>query len=298
VREEIQILDYLEHTKASERYVLAEFTYGKEKCEYLIPYYYRRTSMFLDSDEQITEYLEKIYDHLNPKVREKWEEKQEIFWSTKKKAAITREVFDKLLGAELKCNACKLPKNPNLQRRIQDIKEFGYTLSTKQIFCSNCFKKTTHHQLIYLPRYGVGQNEYETISPALKNKIINLLENYDTYENNFHSKSLLPDHKFPEIRWDKDTKKDNNNLSDQELKEKFQLMTNQRNLQKREVCRKCFQSNERGIIYGINYFYHGKKIWDKKIPKTGDAAEKGCIGCGWYDISKWRKNLQLFLTKT
>ena len=76
-----------------------------------------------------------------------------------------------------------------------------------------------------------------------------------------------------------------------EIKRDFQLINNQRNQQKREVCRKCYQTNERGIIYGINYFYEGNKSWDKKIPKRGKVAEQGCKGCGWYDIEKWRKNL-------
>ena len=65
----------------------------------------------------------------------------------------------------------------------------------------------------------------------------------------------------------------------------------QRNQQKREVCRKCFQTNKRGLIYGINYFYKGTIEWDEKIPKIGKKAEEGCVGCGWYDIKKWRDSL-------
>ena len=75
------------------------------------------------------------------------------------------------------------------------------------------------------------------------------------------------------------------------IKKDFQLINNQRNQQKREVCRKCYQTNERGIIYGINYFYQGNQLWDKGIPKRGKVAERGCIGCGWYDIEEWRNKL-------
>mgnify|MGYP002638002316 FL=1 len=100
----------------------------------------------------------------------------------------------------------------------------------------------------------------------------------------------MPDHKFPEIRWDKSTKEDNLNLTDEEIKNKFQLLTNQRNLQKREVCRKCFQSNLRGKIFGINFFYKGNEKWEFK-EKVSKSAEKGCEGCGWYDISEWRNSL-------
>ena len=173
---------------------------------------------------------------------------------------------------------------------MQDIKEFGYTLSTTKINCFNCKKKTTHHQLLYLTRLGDGKNEYETISPKLKNRILKIFKNYDAYEDNFHSKGLIPDHKFPEIRWEKKTKLENNDLTDEEIKEKFQLISNQRNLQKREVCRKCFQANIRGTIFGVKHYYDGDEKWNSKH-KVGKIAELGCVGCGWYDIIKWRDSL-------
>lgn len=99
-------------------------------------------------------------------------------------------------------------------------------------------------------------------------------------------------HKFSEIRWDDDTKSENpETMTDQEIREKFQLLSNQRNQQKREVCRNCFQTGKRGTIYGIQYFYEGTDRWDSQIPPKGKAAEKGCIGCPWYDIARWRKEL-------
>ena len=80
-------------------------------------------------------------------------------------------------------------------------------------------------------------------------------------------------------------------MSDEEIKEKFQLLTNQRNQQKREICRNCFQTGKRGVIYGIPYYYKGNENWDERIPKIGKQAEKGCIGCPWYDIQKWKEHL-------
>lgn len=32
-------------------------------------------------------------------------------------------------------------------------------------------------------------------------------------------------------------------------------------------------------------------MWDDSIPTKGKAAEKGCEGCPWYDIEKWRRML-------
>lgn len=68
-------------------------------------------------------------------------------------------------------------------------------------------------------------------------------------------------------------------------------MTNQRNLQKREVCRQCFQTNKRGYPFGIKFWYEGNAEWDQNIPKKGKKAEQGCVGCGWYDFQKWRDAL-------
>ncbi|MDR2658404.1 MAG: hypothetical protein LBC27_00225 [Spirochaetaceae bacterium] len=102
----------------------------------------------------------------------------------------------------------------------------------------------------------------------------------------------MPDHKFPEIRWDDETRRGSlEGLSDTEIKNDFQLLTNQRNQQKREICRNCYQTGKRGMIYGIPYFYRGDATWDKDIPQRGKEAEKGCIGCAWYDIEYWRQEL-------
>ena len=53
----------------------------------------------------------------------------------------------------------------------------------------------------------------------------------------------------------------------------------------------------RGKLYGINYFYQGNESWPDDIPKVGKEAEKGCVGCGWYDIQKWRESLNALIKK-
>ena len=138
-----------------------------------------------------------------------------------------------------------------------------------------------------------GVTGYETWSPELRDRIIGLLNVFDAYEAKTSKKEgLLPDHKFPEIRWDEETKRPSlENLTDEDIKKDFQLLSNQRNQQKREVCRACYQSGQRGVIYGIPFFYSGRPVWDEKIPKNGKAAEAGCVGCGWYDIVQWRDEL-------
>ena len=73
--------------------------------------------------------------------------------------------------------------------------------------------------------------------------MIRLLGEINAFEAKRTSKkALIPDHKFSEIRWDEDTGEENTmEMSDEEIVRKFQLLDNQRNLQKREICRRCFQ---------------------------------------------------------
>ena len=148
----------------------------------------------------------------------------------------------------------------------------------------------THILLLPIPKGGgIG---YEVMSSSFKKKAIKALDSLNAFEfRSANEQALIPDHKFPEIRWDSETKAENESLSEKEIRNKFQLLDNQRNLQKREICRKCFQTNMRGIIFGIEYFYYGALEWNKEYPKVGKNAEAGCIGCAWYDIQKWRNSL-------
>lgn len=282
------------NSKASEIYVSVIFKYENYEWKGYVPIEYRRTGIFIDYNdkESLYEYLNKIYDEMNPSKLEDWKIKQEEFWKTKPKAKITKSFFDKLSEGGWKCGACEMPRNTNPQRRIQDLKEYGYTIATDlNRYCPKCGKNTSQRILLPISRGGNLGNGYETWSKELRNRIIETLDCFDVYEYTY-SQHCLPDHKFSEIRWDDKTKSENlDTMTDIEIREKFQLMTNQRNQQKREVCRKCFQTGERGIIYGIKFFYKGGLYWDESIPKTGKDAERGCIGCPWYDIDKWRKEL-------
>jgi hypothetical protein len=281
------------HNKASERYVDVLFCYeNTHPYDTSIPLEYRRTGTDI-ADEEIDSYLAEVYDQVEPRVWREWKMEQKIFWEGKPGAGITRAFFEELAkDFTWCCVSCTLPQNPNWARRIQDIKEFGYTLATNtKRPCKTCKKKTT--QIILVPLKRGGITGYETWTPELRSRIVFLLGLFDAFEAKKTKKEgLLPDHKFPEIRWDAATKRASlSGITDDEIRKDFQLLSNQRNQQKREVCRRCFQSGERGMVYGIPFFYEGTGAWDSSIPKTGKAAEKGCIGCGWYDINTWRNHL-------
>ena len=279
--------------KASEKYIDTIFSYnGSRGYETSIPVEYRRTGTSIEESDY-DDYLLKVYDEVNPVRWDNWKKDQIDFWASKPNAKTTKEFFDVLIKSfEWCCVTCSLPKNPNWARRVQDIKEFGYTLATNTSkYCVRCEKNTTQLALVPIKRGGV--TGYETWSPDLRNKIVRLLGAFDSYEAKQTKKEgLLPDHKFPEIRWDLNTKRHSlENINDEEIRSDFQLLSNQRNQQKREVCRNCFQTGSRGLIYGIPFFYTGGPLWDSQIPKIGKGAEAGCHGCGWYDINKWRNEL-------
>jgi hypothetical protein len=295
LNENIEVLGRRKHSKASEEFVDVRFKYGNKAFNWSIPIEYRRTGTeFSNStDEEIGSYIIEVYEKCHPDNWSEFKKAQEEFWSTKPKASVTKEFFD-ALASDFSWKSVRqdLPSNSNSQRRIQDLKEFGFTIATDTRMTHKATREiSTHHLLLPLTRGGI--TGYETWSPALRKRIIQVLGGIDAYEipgGNVHN--LLPDHKFPEIRWDQNVKRESlEKLSDEEIKRDFQLVTNQRNQQKREACRKCFHSCERPILFGINYYAKGEKLWPRHIPTRGKEAEEGCKGCGWYDISAWRLSL-------
>ncbi len=281
------------NTKASEEYIHVKFNYPDTQKEWdgWIPVEYRRTGVFISDGEELEEYLNRIYEQMHPSRYAAWVHEQDALWNSTR-AVETKEIFNVLKDGQWHCRNCDI-SNPNFARRIQDIKEMGYTISTHiNYHCPICGNnRSTRLLLLPINRVELAGNGYETWSPALRKRIIRVLGSIDVYENAYN-KACLPDHKFSEIRWDEVTKAENpQTMTDEEIKEKFQLLSNQRNQQKREVCRKCYQTGKRGTIFGIKFFYKGDEIWDSKIPSRGKAAEEGCKGCPWYDINQWRKEL-------
>lgn len=290
--------DFRVHNKASEKYIDVTIVQPDGySWKGSIPYHYRRTGLFIETPEDLVEYLNSIYPFFSKMAVEEFVSTESRRWEDEMKGkATTKAFFDQLIGLQWCSVQSDFPANPNWARRIQDIKEFGYTLATDtRRTIKGTYQTDTHILLVPIPKGGV--TGYETMSPAFKNKAIVALESINAYEFSSANKhGLLPDHKFPEIRWDEATRQENSDkMTSDEIRQKFQLLDNQRNQQKREVCRKCFQTNKRGKLYGLSYFYEGNEEWPKNIPKIGKSAEQGCLGCGWYDIQAWRENLNLLI---
>ena len=299
----IELKEIRHHSKASESYQDVIFNYSGSIMEWSIPIVYRRTGIDLidSTQEQIEAYVNEVYSACNPSNWDEFRKKQDDFWKLKPNADVTKSYFDTLTSDfTWKSVKSDLPANPNFARRIQDLKEMGYTIATDtKREDKKTGEKCTHILLLPLARGGI--TGYEIWSTALRQRIVNVLGGNDVYENwDRGSHTLLPDHKFPEIRWDETVRRSSDEielLSDEEIKHDFQLINNQRNQQKREACRKCFQTNKRPGLFGIKFYSHGDENWPSDVPRTGKQAEKGCIGCGWYDIDDWRNKLNLNLQK-
>jgi hypothetical protein len=283
------------HTKASEEYIDVEFEYDGKTIRWDIPIVYRRTGIDFSeaTSGEIQKYIYDVFEKCNPKNWDSFRGEQKKFWDQRPGASITKSFFDVLISDfSWKSIQSDFPPNPNWARRVQDLKELGYTISTNTGMIDSITGKTcTHLLLVPLPRGGI--TGYEIWTPELRARIMILLESYDAFEGKrVRPETLLPDHKFPEIRWDESTRRDSlETLRDEEIRDDFQLINNQRNQQKREACRGCFQSGIRPYPLGIKYFYKGDESWPVAVPRKGKTAERGCIGCGWYDLQAWRNAL-------
>lgn len=286
----IEITYEWNHLKASESYVSVIFRYPDHGVIWngAVPTEYRRgPNIKVESPRDLWKLLMNVYQYMHPDNEIHWMKKQEDYWGGKKDGP-TKDLFNGVSHCEWICATCALPENPNWARRWQDLKEAGYTTATIPSHdCEICDGKRAKIIMLRFPREV--ETGYETIPPKVRKRIMDVLGNYDVYGDVVRTKGLLPDHKFPEIRWDPDTRGINTELmTEEEIQDKFQLMDNQRNQQKREACRQCKQTGKRGFTFGVKFYYCGDENWDSNIPTEGKDAEVGCVGCAWYDLDEWR----------
>lgn len=158
----------------------------------------------------------------------------------------------------------------------------------KKIFCEKCKNKTIHRKLKSLKisddtktRSGLPQKLAKRIKEALK------------FEDALFLRKMTPkeleiDHKFPQVRWNKNEDENNRDMSEAEIKEKFILLTRSSNLLKSRHCENCYKTGKRSCFPGIYFWFKGDENWDKKIDKHD---KKGCEGCFWNNPYKWREEL-------
>ena len=289
---DIRISGFWIHTKATESYVLVSVREDSSWKEWYVPFVYRRTNTFIDSKRDLAEYVKSRKTLLTSRRVAAFKQtmKRQMGKLFGAQSTVTLPIFRKLLkncGEWVWNKEKEFITSSNPQRRIQVLKESGFTLATKME------DKKTYHML--LPFDVVKAPTYETIPTKIKKAIFSALGRIDAYRGKPVDRSALPDHKFPETRWTTETPESNENLTEAEMRAKFQLVQESVNQAKREVCRGCFQTGLRGKFAGIDFFYKGGERWPSDIPPRGKEAEAGCVGCFWYDMAAWRKALNKFI---
>ncbi|ELV6764329.1 hypothetical protein SHO10_000323 [Campylobacter jejuni] len=157
--------------------------------------------------------------------------------------------------------------------------------------CSKCNMNTIHRKLKSL-KILENTKTRSGISVSLARRIKNCLRNEEAvYLREMSPNELEIDHKFPQIRWKTDESKNDGSMSEEEIKNKFILLTRNNNLLKSRYCEKCFKNGTRGYFPEIKFWYRGNEKWQGE----DDNDEKGCVGCFWYDPYRWREELNKFL---
>jgi len=247
--------------------------------------------------EDVTAWLIHCHTELDPGKNKLWQDTQREYWESRA-SYDTRAVFDALNGtddmARWLCRKCgPVPiSNPQPAARIKSLKQAGYFIVTKKMACATCGGNQFFDLLVRLPRQAADNEKRSPFSVALKRKIKNTLPLRDVCFDQPHSDTeLVIDHKFPSSRWVQGETVNQTTMPEEEIRAKFQLLTNQTNLQKERYCNRCVLTGKRGDFFGIKWYYEGDENWRG----ASKADEQGCAGCCWYDLELWRKKFNDFL---
>lgn len=278
--------------KTSDIFKSVEFIYDSHTWKGVIPK--RIEHQGLDrTDIEIERSLSYFYECLNPNKRQNWVETILQEWTENQQQSETYKVLKALYSREWECRVCgPVPKvNAQPAARLRDLKKKGYIIGSQTKRCDKCAKSQMHDILVMLPKSS-NQPLHELRKPMsekLKKKIKSLL-NYKEASSarKLSAKELLIDHKFPSQRWSKSESDNADTMSYDEIKNKFQLLSNQSNTLKSRYCDNCVETGKRGTFMGISWFYQGNENWVGNIKDE----ENGCKGCPWYDLELWKSKLQ------
>jgi len=164
----------------------------------------------------------------------------------------------------------------------------------KTLVCERCKGKTIHRKLKSLEIL-----EETKIRSGFTQKLINRIKNVLNFEEALFLRKMMPrelevDHKFPQVRWNKNETENGSDMKVEEIKEKFILLTRSNNLLKSRYCERCCKTGKRGCFPGVYFWYVGDEEWDDKIDKHDEA---GCEGCFWHNPYKWREELNKIVKK-
>lgn len=167
---------------------------------------------------------------------------------------------------------------------FREVKNMGYHFEevspnrwAKTMYCPKCGTKRTHYKLLSAtPEFP--EKERFGFDAEDRKRIIKIFDCRDAFSGASIMSTPEIDHKKPWTRLDKDY--DVKRMSDDEIKDSFQLLTREHNLLKDRMCKKCKNDKIRTPFFGISFWYLG----DIKYNNS-------CVGCGWYDGIRWRNEI-------
>jgi hypothetical protein len=282
--------EYFTPEKTNDVFKEVEFTYQTKQWQGALPKFLEKQGLDL-TDEEFDELLEENYQLLEPANTQQWIVESDARW--KNKETETYKVLAALYTGEWECRTCGIGRiNDQPPARIKALKVMGYIICSRRKNCSTCEKKTMHDILLMLPpiesRFEHGNELRKAMSDILKKRIKKLFGNREVCFNIVRGDiELLIDHKFPSQRWNTPESDNPNDMSDEQIRNKFQLLSNQSNMWKSRYCDTCVKTGRRGDFMGLNWYYEGNENWQGATPHD----ENGCKGCPWYDLELWKTKL-------
>ncbi|WP_051890548.1 hypothetical protein [Chryseobacterium vrystaatense] len=282
--------EYFTAEKTNDVFKEVEFTYQTKNWQGALPKFLEKQGLDL-TDNEFDELIDNNYQLLEPANTQQWIVESDTRWENKNTE--TYKVLAALYTGEWQCRTCGIGRiNDQPPARIKALKVKGYIICSKRKICPTCAKKTMHDILIMLPpiesRFEHGNELRKPISEILKKRIKKLFGNKEVCFNIVRSDvELLIDHKFPSQRWNTPETDNPTDMTDEEIRNKFQLLSNQTNMWKSRYCDACVKTGKRGDYMGLNWFYIGNKNWEG----ANSYDENGCKGCPWYDLELWKTKL-------
>ena len=197
--------------------------------------------------------------------------------------------FETMSDCEWHCSKCELRSGQaktwqvwRQEKGIQlDQDEKGNWF--KRMFCPTCGMITIHRKLKTTSLNYSGIKARTNIPDKVIRRAKEIYDYVDEYTLRTEAaKDLELDHRIPQVRWTS-SEEDNSNLTEEQIKINFMLLTSKNNLLKSRCCEECKATGIRSKGYrDIEFWYVGDKYYDPEI---------GCEGCFWYNPTKWRKEL-------
>ena len=282
--------EYFNVSKTGDIFKEVEFIYKGRTWNGALPKRLENQGLDLN-DEEFSKKINECYDLLNPNKKIAWIIESDKGWDKKQQ---TYKVLEALYSGNWECRVCgPVPRvNPQAAARLRDLKKRGYIIGTKTRWCSYCLHTKTHDILVMLPkvesRFLHGNEMRKPMSEHLKARIKKELDHTEVFFNSKKSPNeLVVDHKFPSQRWEVPESDNPDEMELHLIREKFQLLSNQTNMLKSRYCDSCVKTGIRGDFVGINWFYKGGEKWEGVTP----SDESGCVGCAWYDLDLWKREL-------